>query len=335
MRNMSGSSSGGFIHGILIGGGVVFFVAGLLIVAGIPGGILGPAAGGAGNGTTPAGTTRTTENTPTATPTATTTTTTQPTKTTETTETTASTTPTPTTTTTTTTTTTQTSAPSKTVRYRVNVGGRRLPAANGGPDWLADGENNPIRFGNARISGSHTNQTNDPMAMTPAVPKGTPEAVFQSRRYDADVKNDHSDDAEMQYRFPVQSGTYEVRLYFVESYFDDSGWNDYQKEGPRKFDVQVEGKRVLHNYDMYRELGHDRGTMKSYTVTVRDGVLNVKFLHGKEDPMLSGIEIVRVNEGNVNKDRGDSDGTDDRSWSSATVEQPLLAVATDSGIEAT
>ncbi|WP_231182817.1 malectin domain-containing carbohydrate-binding protein [Haladaptatus sp. DYF46] len=328
---MSGSSSGGFIHGILIGGGVVFFVAGLVIVAGIPGGILGPAAGGAGNGTTPAGTTQTTGTPTETTPTATTTTTAQPTTTTETEETTETTTP---TTTATTATTTRTSAPSKTVRYRVNVGGRRLQASDGGPDWLADGENNPTRFGNARISGSHTNQTDDPMTMTPAVPKGTPEAVFQSRRYDADVKDDHSDDREMQYRFPVQSGTYEVRLYFVESYFDDSGWNDYEKGGPRKFDVEVEGKRVLHKYDMYKELGHDRGTMKSFTVTVRDGVLNVKFLHDKEDPMLSGIEIVRVNEGNVNKDRGDSDGTDDRSLSRTAANQPLLAAVTDSGLEA-
>jgi hypothetical protein len=333
MRNMSGSSSGGFIHGILIGGGVVFFVAGIVIVAGIPGGILGPAAGGANDRTTPpAGTTRTTQTPTEATSTATTTTTAQPTKTTETTKTTTS--PPTTATTTTATTTTQTSTPSKTVRYRVNVGGRRLPASDGGMDWLADSENNPARFGNARVSGSHTNQTNDPMARTPAVPKGTPEAVFQSRRYDADVKDDHSDDVEMQYRFPVRSGQYEVRLYFVESYFDDSGWNDYKENGPRKFDVEIEGKRVLHHYDMYKELGHDRGTMKSYTVTVRDGVLNVKFLHEKEDPMLSGIEIVRANDGNVNGKQGDSDGTDDRSWSRTTPDQPLLAVATDSGFEA-
>ncbi|SHK43618.1 Di-glucose binding within endoplasmic reticulum [Haladaptatus paucihalophilus DX253] len=326
MRNMSGSSSGGFIHGILIGGGVVFFVAGILIVTGVPGGVLQPASGGANDSTsTPVETTQTT-------PTATTTTAAQTTQTTRTTSTTTRPSTTTAQTTTTTQTTTATTAPSKTVRYRVNVGGRWLSSSDTGPNWLEDSENDPVRFGNARVSGSHTNGTNDPIAMTPAVPAGTPEAMFQSRRYDADTKNDRTDDTEMQYRFPVRSGKYEVRLYFAETYLGNSGWNDHKKEGPREFDVEIEGNRVLHKYNMYKELGHDRGTMKSYTVTVRDGTLNVKFLHRKEDPMLSGIEIVRVNDGNVNNSRDGSDGTDGWSWSRDVPTQPLAAV-TDSGFE--
>ncbi|WP_082837877.1 malectin domain-containing carbohydrate-binding protein [Haladaptatus sp. R4] len=288
---MSGSSSGGFIQGILIGGGVVFFVAGLIIVAGIPGGILGPAGstnGGANAspGTSPA--TTSVEATSTAA------TTTQTTKSATTTPKTTATPTSTTSTTTSTTSTTQTTQLQKTVRYRVNVGGPQLKSSDGGRYWLADTEDSPSRFNNARISGSHTNSTNDYISMTSAVPSGTPKAMFQSRRYDADVDGKPSDDTEMQYRFPVQNGRYEVRLYFVESYFDKQS---YKKKGPRKFDVEIEGKRVLKNYDMFKELGHNRGTMKSYTVTVRDGVANVKFIHEKEDPMLSGIEIVRVQGG--------------------------------------
>ncbi|ODR82589.1 hypothetical protein BG842_17930 [Haladaptatus sp. W1] len=189
-----------------------------------------------------------------------------------------------------TTSTTQSRSP---VIYRVNVGGSRLSAMNGGPDWLPDSEQHPSRFGNALWSGSHTNTTDDSVAMTAAVPAGTPEAIFHSRRWDADTK-DHNDDTEMQYRFPVENGQYEVRLYFAETYLDD-----YlnRRVGPRKFSVEIGDEEVLHDYDMYKELGHDRGTMKSFTVKVEEGVINVRFKHKKEDPMLSGISIVRVESG--------------------------------------
>ena len=312
---MSGSSSGGFIHGILLGGGVVFFVAGIIIVAGIPGGILGPAGSTNGGANASPGTSPATTSVK-ATPTATTTT--QTTKSATTPKTTA--TPTSTTTSTTpTTSTTQTTQLQKTVRYRVNVGGPQLKPSDGGRYWLADTEDSPSRFNNARISGSHTNSTNDHISMTSAVPAGTPEAMFESRRYDADVAGNPSDDTEMQYRFPVRNGRYEVRLYFVESYFDKQS---YKKKGPRKFDVEIEGKRVLKNYDMFKELGHNRGTMKSYTVTVRDGVANVKFIHEKEDPMLSGIEIVRVQGG---KQKGGKQN--DRSRNDVNSGQTLAAAS--------
>ncbi|WP_049970273.1 malectin domain-containing carbohydrate-binding protein [Haladaptatus cibarius] len=303
---MSGASSGGFIHGALIGGGLVFFVAGMIIVAGIPG-ILGSSTGGMDDGTTSAPTETQTN--------------TQPTETTgeqSTTESAQSTTQQPQTTQTTTPPTTQTTTAEpaeETVRYRVNVGGQRIAMSDGGPDWEQDSEQRPSRFGNARESGSHTNTTSDRIATTPSVPSGAPEAVFQSRRYDADNPNDFSDNTEMQYRFPVEDGRYVVRLYFVESYFGNSGWNDYDEKGPRKFDVEIEGERVLDDYDMYEELGHDRGTMKSFAVEPDDGAIDVRFLHEIEDPMLSGIEVVRVGgNGNAQNDRTSDWNDNEDDW---------------------
>ncbi len=293
MRNMSGSSSGGFMHGILLGGGVVFFVAGLVIVAGIPGGILGPAGGTHGGANAPPTTSTTARTTPTTTN-ATKSTTSPTAKSTTQTPTKSTTSSTISTTSTEKSTTSTTAQPTTTVRYRINVGGGQLSPTDGGRYWLADSEDQPSRFGNARLSGSHANSTNDFVSMTPDVPSGTPEALFKTRRYDADMTGKPSDNREMQYRFPVQNGQYVVRLYFAETYFDKQS---NKKDGPRKFDVEIEGKRVLHNYDMFKELGHNRGTMKAYTVTVRDGVVNVKFIHEKEDPMLSGIEILRVQGG--------------------------------------
>ncbi|WP_266077770.1 malectin domain-containing carbohydrate-binding protein [Haladaptatus caseinilyticus] len=320
---MSGTSSGGFVHGALIGGGVVFFVAGMIIVSGIPG-VLGPSVGGMSNETTVVSTTdvqTSTQTTQTSTEQVTT----------ESPETTQSRQTTPATTTRTTTTT----APKATAVYRVNVGGKRLSMADGGPDWTRDTERRPSRFGNARKSGSHTNSTNDRIARTAAVPSGTPEAVFQSRRYDADNAGSLADNTEMQYRFPVEKGTYEVRLYFVESYFGNSEWNDYDEKGPRTFDVEIEDKRVLNNYDMYEELGHDKGTMKSFTVKPKDGTIDVRFLHEEEDPMLSGIEIVRVDgkKNGKSKDRqrngdlGNSDGFNANGWSEISLSEPTLTLS--------
>jgi hypothetical protein len=137
------------------------------------------------------------------------------------------------------------------------------------------------------------NQTDDRIATTSAVPDGTPEGVFQHQRYDPDVKGSPTDDVELQYRFPVTKGRYVVRLYFAETYFGDSGGSDYKKSGPRKFEVEVEDEKVLDDYDMYSELGHDRGTMKSFVVESKDGVINVVFEHKKGDPMVAGIAVVR------------------------------------------
>ncbi|WP_435154441.1 malectin domain-containing carbohydrate-binding protein [Haladaptatus sp. DFWS20] len=328
---MSGTSSGGFVHGALIGGGVVFFVAGMIIVAGIPGGIIGSPAGGMSNGTTAVTMTETTQTSTQAQTTAEQSTTEPPQSTTQSPQTTSS-------TTATTSPPTTTATAKESVLYRVNVGGKRIPMSDGGPDWTRDTERRPSQFGNARQSGSHTNATNDRIATTSAVPSGTPEAVFQSRRYDADNAGNWVDNTEMQYRFPAEKGKYVVRLYFVESYFGNSEWNDYDEKGPRKFDVEIEGKRVLNDYDMYEELGHDRGTVKTFTVKPKDGVINVRFLHEVEDPMLSGIEIVRVEDGKKKGKRNDNDQSknndqdDDSGWGAISAPDLTLALI-DSGLE--
>ncbi|WP_327053500.1 malectin domain-containing carbohydrate-binding protein [Halomicrococcus gelatinilyticus] len=290
---MADDSRDGFTQGALVGGGIVFFVAGTMILTGIPSGGFGSVSGGTHDGTA-ATTTEAVTTGPESTQDLSMTTSSEPTRTPSATTGTETTTATPTATATPTTAPTRTTeAPQSEVRYRINVGGERLKASDGGPDWLPDTERNPSWFGNARLSGSRTNRTSDQIATTSAVPDGTPEAVFQRQRYDPDVKGDPTDDVEMQYRFPVENGRYVVRLYFAETYFGETGWRDYKKSGPRKFAVEVEDETVLDDYDVYRELGHDRGTTKSFAVESEDGVLDVVFRHKKGDPTVAGIEVVR------------------------------------------
>jgi hypothetical protein len=334
---MAGSSSS-FIQKVLIGGGIVFFLGGMVVIAGLPSGIPQPSTGGNGNGpgttgaaTTTQSVTQTTKATPTTTKTTTETATTQ--SSTEATRTTRTTSSTPTTRTTRTTKTTRTTQPTQTttarsqqrVLYRVNVGGPRIPMQ--GADWLADTENNPSRYGNARQSVSHTNRTSDRISVTSAVPDGTPRKVFKTRRWDADNPT-ASDDKEMQYQFPVPDGKYVVRVYLAETYIDGDGWNANQKVGPRTFDVAVEGQVRLNDYNMYQQLGHDRGTVKRFPTTVTDGALFVTFLHEQEDPMISGIEIVRVgNAGNNASDRERTGGDEVDSRSTLPAVDPASTVA--------
>ncbi|RBI63853.1 ring canal kelch-like protein [halophilic archaeon] len=294
---------------MLIGGGIVFFLGGMVVIAGLPTGIPQPSTGGNGNGPGTTGAATTTTQSVTQTTAATT----EPTETTQSTTTTQGSTETTRTTSTTaktTRTTTTTARSQQRVLYRVNVGGPRIRMP--GPDWLPDTENNPSQYGNARQSVSHTNRTSDRISVTSAVPDGTPRKVFKTRRWDADNPTPN-DDQEMQYQFPVPDGKYVVRVYLAETYIDGDGWNANEKVGPRTFDVAVEGQVRLNNYNMYEQLGHDRGTVKRFPTTVTDGALFVTFLHEQEDPMISGIEIVRVGDAGDNANDRERTGVDSRS----------------------
>ena len=95
----------------------------------------------------------------------------------------------------------------------------------------------------------------------------------------------------MQWNFPVAPGSYEVRLYFAETYAKA------QNVGGRTFDVLIEGQTVLDNYDVYAEVGGYKGVVKTFTVNA-DNNLDVDFLRGVQNPSVKGIEIIRRHDGN-------------------------------------
>ncbi|MCI0514822.1 T9SS type A sorting domain-containing protein, partial [candidate division KSB1 bacterium] len=85
------------------------------------------------------------------------------------------------------------------------------------------------------------------------------------------------------YQFDLANGTYQVTLHFAEVYCT--------RAGQRIFSVEIEKQRVLSNYDIYAEVGHDYATQKSYSVSVTDNQLNLDFKTYVESPMISAIEI--------------------------------------------
>ncbi|WP_162052675.1 malectin domain-containing carbohydrate-binding protein [Pontibacter pamirensis] len=102
--------------------------------------------------------------------------------------------------------------------------------------------------------------------------------------------------APFSYSIPVgEAGTYRVKLHFLEPYFGAPGGRTSGLAGARVFHVDLEGKRVLTNYDIYTQDGAGKAVVKTFeNVTVSDGVVNINFTSVADNAIISGIEIEKV-----------------------------------------
>ena len=91
------------------------------------------------------------------------------------------------------------------------------------------------------------------------------------------------------YRLPVSTvGWYRVLLHFAEVA------PAITTIGQRRFDVLIEGQRVLSNYDILFEAGGpNRAVVETFTIPVLDAAVELQFSkRGNENPKISGIELV-------------------------------------------
>ena len=93
----------------------------------------------------------------------------------------------------------------------------------------------------------------------------------------------------MAWNFPVQSGTYQVNLYFAETPYTGG----VKTAGARVFHVDAEGARKVSNIDIYAEAGMN-ALKKTFEVTVTDGTLDLDFVRSVGNPQVNGIEIVSI-----------------------------------------
>ncbi|WP_192918478.1 malectin domain-containing carbohydrate-binding protein [Salinigranum salinum] len=172
-------------------------------------------------------------------------------------------------------------SPTSDAIYRVNAGGSQLSAADGGGDWLADTASDPAADTNAGAANSKAYSTSDDIPTTGSVPATTPSEVFETERYDPGSGD------EMSWNIPDVTGgeTYEVRLYFAEIY--------HTSDGQRVFDVSIEGTTVLDDYDIHADVGHDTGTVKTFTVE-SSAELDIDFTRETGNPKVAAIEVVPV-----------------------------------------
>ena len=100
---------------------------------------------------------------------------------------------------------------------------------------------------------------------------------------------------EFSYDVPLRRGVYEMRLYFAESEFSPTTFSG-GGESSRVFSVEMNGKPLLIEFDIYRDAG---GSNTAYervfkdVVPASDGYLHLKFLPSfREKPILNALEIV-------------------------------------------
>lgn len=123
----------------------------------------------------------------------------------------------------------------------------------GSTSWTDDFEKLPAFYASKR-------RTNDPIA-------GTKDwNLFQDFRYGAD---------KLQYEFPVPEGEYLVELFFTEPWYGTGG--SMNCEGWRVFDVAINNKTVLTDFDIWSEISHDTALKKTFTIKSKNGKIKVAF----------------------------------------------------------
>jgi Uncharacterized protein conserved in bacteria len=166
------------------------------------------------------------------------------------------------------------SAGTPTVVYRINAGGGQVTNSIG--TFAADNFYSPAPGVTYAVSNPIANTTND--------------AMYQSERYST------TDNGTFSYNFPVSNGSYQVKLHFAEIY-----WTTV---GSRKFDVSIEGTKVLDNYDIVQKAGAFAAIVETFNVTVSDGTLNINFTAavsegGADRPKISAIEVLSAQGGGL------------------------------------
>jgi len=139
---------------------------------------------------------------------------------------------------------------------RVNCGGGTY-WDHSGHEWYADQEYTPGSWGHEM--GGYALFYDYPISGT------SDEPLYQAER-----------NALHWYHFTVPNGTYVVKLKFAELYYDN--------EGERIFHVEIEGDRVLDNFDILAEVGFAAALDKTFQIDVNDGVLDVHFITIEKEP---------------------------------------------------
>jgi len=151
------------------------------------------------------------------------------------------------------------------------AGGGTIIRVNSGGNQYVDGSSNTwsADYG---YTGGNISTTTDAISGT------TDDTLYQSERWI---------NGTLSYQFTVPNGSYTVNLLFAEIYSGNAS------VGARVFDIQIEGSTVLSNLDIYSEVGYEAALLKSFSVTVSDGQINIDLLQNVENPKISAIEIIQ------------------------------------------
>jgi hypothetical protein len=162
--------------------------------------------------------------------------------------------------------------------YRVNTGGSTIGATP--IPWTTDTQAGRSKY----LDSKSANYTAGGSSWSGTNTTGAPNNLFGPNRYSPNYGG-----TVMQWNFPVQSGTYQVNLYFAESPYTGG----VKKAGARVFHVNAEGTRKISNIDIYAQAGM-KALKKQFEVTVTDGTLDLDFVRQVGNPQVNGIEIISL-----------------------------------------
>lgn len=146
--------------------------------------------------------------------------------------------------------------------YRINAGGGEYHDPQGNT-WQADEYFNTGRTfqSSATITG-----TDKP-------------ALFQTHRWKSNSP------LKLSYKLPVPVGNYLIRLFFAETF------PEARKEEGRIFDIEVEGKILIQDLDIFSEAGFETALIKEIYTQVLDGELTLRFLNNVKNVRIAAIEV--------------------------------------------
>jgi hypothetical protein len=151
---------------------------------------------------------------------------------------------------------------------RVNVGGQQFRDREGNL-WAPDQAYHAGSWGCLDMPDTYVLTTTD------AIADADDASLFQSLRVGEEIR----------YRFDLPNGTYQVRLLFAEIYWESNA--------AERQEVFIQGKRVLENFGVFSEVGHDAALEKTFTAKITDGRLEVRFV-GVSLPMHAGANVCAI-----------------------------------------
>ena len=101
--------------------------------------------------------------------------------------------------------------------------------------------------------------------------------IYQTEHYSMDA-----------FKATVPNGKFTVRLHFAETY------EDIATDGPRVFDVKIQGKVVLKDFDPSKAAGGaQKAVVKEFKgIDVTNGTMEIGFDAKSQNPEINGIEII-------------------------------------------
>ena len=175
---------------------------------------------------------------------------------------------------------------------RVNTGGTLFTATDSNVDWEDNSNSGAVSGSSYSVNTGNTSSYNTDTTIRDAsipdyIDNTTFNALFANERYLKWWEN-----PQMEFSFEVPNGQYTVNLYMCNSFGGTSN------PGDRVFDIAIEDDIVKSNLDLVNEFGHRVAGMLSFTANVNDGILNIDFLYGTDNPLVNAIEIRAINNTN-------------------------------------